>query len=351
MIQSFPRLTFARSRPVSYDDMDSSLSLLYLIVVLRSTLFIRFHPEVTSTITTIRLILPMLLRIGVVFMSVMYAFVMIGCSMFENSLVKNDALTQSAYHAFHYDELNFASFWSTFVLLHQCLLGPNFPVFIEAVAEYLELSADNITIVSVRVSDARRRLDNQARISVGIRIKTRVTRALDMWLALDKLSEEGSSAELGLVDSMHRQDAELFPATMRLTATEMAPVYAPGEDPHAVKEHDAAGQGMVVIAAAGGVVVVVLLAVLLVVRNKRRKGAPDGGAEYSHGAKQQAQRGSAWEGSTRWREKGVPEEDIETERAKHRRPVHIRKFESSALREDGVPSNVIEKMRGLKDTV
>ncbi|GMH47608.1 hypothetical protein TL16_g00104 [Triparma laevis f. inornata] len=119
---------------VSYDDMDSSLSLLYLIVVLRSTLFIRFHPEVTSTITTIRLILPMLLRIGVVFMSVMYAFVMIGCSMFENSLVKNDALTQSAYHAFHYDELNFASFWSTFVLLHQCLLGPNFPVFIEAVA-------------------------------------------------------------------------------------------------------------------------------------------------------------------------------------------------------------------------
>ena len=45
------------------------------------------------------------------------------------------------------------------------------------------------------------------------------------------------------------------------------------------------------------------------------------------------------------------EEDIETERAKHRRPVHIRKFESSALREDGVPSNVIEKMRGPKDTV
>jgi hypothetical protein len=224
-------------------------------------------------------------------------------------------------------------------------------VFIEAVAEYLELSADNITIVSVRVSDARRRLDNQARISVGIRIKTRVTRALDMWLALDKLSEEGSSAELGLVDSMHRQDAELFPATMRLTATEMAPVYAPGEDPHAVKEHDDAGQGMVVIAAAGGMVVVVLLAVLLVVRNRRRKGARDGDAEYSHGAKQQAQRGSAWEGSTRWREKGVPEEDIETERAKHRRPVHIRKFESSALREDGVPSNVIEKMRGLKDTV
>jgi hypothetical protein len=121
-------------RSVSYEDMDSALSLLYLVVVLRSTLFIRFHPEVTSTITTIRLILPMLLRIGVVFMSVMYAFVMIGCSLFENSLVKNDALTHSAYHTFHYDELNFASFWSTFVLLHQCLLGPNFPVFIEAVA-------------------------------------------------------------------------------------------------------------------------------------------------------------------------------------------------------------------------
>ena len=119
---------------LSDNDLDSSLSLLYLVVVLRSILFIRFHPEVTSTITTIRLILPMLLRISVVFMSVMYSFVMVGCSLFENSLEENDALRNSAYHTFHYDELNFASFWSTFVLLHQCLLGPNFPVFIEAVA-------------------------------------------------------------------------------------------------------------------------------------------------------------------------------------------------------------------------
>ena len=124
----------AFSNTISYDDLDSSLSLLYLLVVLRSILFIRFHPSVTSTITTIRLILPMLLRISVVFMSVMYSFVMIGCSLFENSLENNEALKSSAYHTFHYDELNFASFWGTFVLLHQCLLGPNFPVFIEAVA-------------------------------------------------------------------------------------------------------------------------------------------------------------------------------------------------------------------------
>ena len=44
----------------------------------------------------------------------------------------------------------------------------------------------------------------------------------------------------------------------------------------------------------------------------------------------------------------MPEEDIEAERAKHR---PVRKFDSSALREEGVPSSVIEKMRGPKDTV
>lgn len=120
---------------VTYDQLDSALSMLYLVVVLRSILFIRFHPEVTSTIYSIRLILPMLLRVFVVFLSVMYAFVMVGGSLFENSLLGNSDLKKTAYHDFHYDDLNFSSFWSTFLLLYQCLLGPNFPVFIEAVAD------------------------------------------------------------------------------------------------------------------------------------------------------------------------------------------------------------------------
>jgi len=120
---------------VTYDQLDSALSMLYLVVVLRSILFIRFHPEVTSTIYSIRLILPMLLRVFVVFLSVMYAFIMVGTSLFEKSLYKNDSLEKTAYHNFHYDDINFSSFWSTFLLLYQCLLGPNFPVFIEGVAE------------------------------------------------------------------------------------------------------------------------------------------------------------------------------------------------------------------------
>jgi len=154
---------------VTHDELDAVLSMLYLIVVLRSMLFIRFHPEVTATIYTIRLILPMLLRIFVVFMSVMYAFVMVGCSLFENSLsdlrdyyemIDNNSTNVTstmlmgeqerlldladtndwgnhtiAWYDYHYTQLKFASFWSAFLLLWQCLLGPNFPVFIEAVAK------------------------------------------------------------------------------------------------------------------------------------------------------------------------------------------------------------------------
>jgi len=142
------------------ENFNSTISLLYLLVVLRTITFVKFHPDVMSTITTIKvretrprftqgaglltnffttpptmqLILPMLARIGVVFMCVMYAFIMVGTSLFENSLVDNPILDDTPYSQFHYDDLNFSSFLSTLLLLHQCLLGPNFPVFVEATA-------------------------------------------------------------------------------------------------------------------------------------------------------------------------------------------------------------------------
>ena len=119
------------------DDLNSALSVLYLITFLRSALFVKFHPAVINTVDTIRLIMPMLGRIALVFWAIMYSFVMIGGTCFELTLFHNDKLETSnmSYYAFHYSGLNFANFWSSSLMLHQCLLGPQFPVFVEAVAK------------------------------------------------------------------------------------------------------------------------------------------------------------------------------------------------------------------------
>jgi hypothetical protein len=119
------------------DSLDSVLSVLYVVTVLRSLFFVKFHPAVIQTIDTIRLIMPMLGRIAVVFFMIMYSFVMIGSSLFEETLFENETVKSAnmAYYSFHYTSLNFASFWSGLLMLHQCLLGPQFPIFVEAVAK------------------------------------------------------------------------------------------------------------------------------------------------------------------------------------------------------------------------
>ena len=129
-------LHFFKGYREEFDDanLDSSLSLLYVLVVLRSILFMRLHPAVTSTAMTIRLILPMLARIAIVYASVMYAFIMVGNSLFEGSLKDNPDLADTSFYKNHYETLNFSSFWGAALLLHQCMLGPQFPSFIEAVA-------------------------------------------------------------------------------------------------------------------------------------------------------------------------------------------------------------------------
>jgi len=112
----------------------SVFSLMAITQLIRSLRLFKVIPYFEVTINTVSQTLPFLGRILLVFTLYLYSFAVFGMNLFTNDLRAKD-VTQQPYNTFNYFSLNFQTFLRSMLTLFQLLLGPQFPTFVEALAE------------------------------------------------------------------------------------------------------------------------------------------------------------------------------------------------------------------------